>query len=115
MRTRTRQLAKKDWSSYFNGLSAALKATRIDLFCESLALGVQPAMEHLALLGITYDHADDAIDISTEGMEHRIQHPARVFVQEAADGELVSCLIGDGDGQNHILELRPSLQLGASS
>jgi hypothetical protein len=115
MRTHTRQLAKKEWSSYFDGLSAKLEATQMTLFCEGLTLGVQTAVERLPLLGITYDHADDAIDVSTEGLEHRIQHPAKVFVEEAADGRLVSCLIGDSDGQNHILELSSALELDAAS
>jgi hypothetical protein len=49
MRTRTRQLARTEWSSYFNGLSTGLKVTRIDLFCESVARALLVAALGLVL------------------------------------------------------------------
>jgi hypothetical protein len=109
MPTTTRQITKTDWGGYFDAMSSRLRSTRVDILCESLAIGVQPAAEQIRLLGITYDRSDDAIEIATDGLEHRIQHPTKVYVQEDARGSLVSCLIGDSDGLEHIIELKPGL------
>jgi hypothetical protein len=109
MRTRTRKLERREWAPYFNELSKRLALTSVSILVEGLDLGVQPEASHIELSGITYDHADDAVEVLAKGLAHRIPRPTEIYVQEDARGHLVSCRITDADGHEQILELEPSL------
>lgn len=114
METNTRQLQQSEWRPYFDRVSRKLGASKVDVLLLGLDLGVQSEAEKLSLLGITYDHHDDALDISAEGLEHRILGPESIFVQEDVNGRLVSCKVRDAEGHEQILQIEPALMLAAS-
>jgi hypothetical protein len=109
--TKTRKLGADEWGRYFDRLSKSLKVQTVSILVEGLDLGVQPETERVALTGIIYDRADDAIEIAMDGLAHRIFGPASVFVQEDAGGALVSLKVTDEDGREQIIELESALAL----
>jgi hypothetical protein len=114
METRTRELDRDEWGKYFDRVSQKLGAMKINLIVLGLDIGAQLETERVLLQGITYDRHDDALDVFAEGLEHRIQGPKQIFVEEDASGRLVSCEVADADGHKQILQLDPSLLLLAS-
>ena len=113
MTTTTRRLTASDWQAYFGQLSKGLKLQTVSMFVEGLDLGVQAETEEVTLTGITYDRADDAIEIATDEVRHRIHEPSEVYVQEDDYGALLSLKVTDADGHVHIVQLKSALALPA--
>jgi hypothetical protein len=61
-------------------------------------------------LGIVYDPKDDIIEIALENLDHMIRKPREVFVDQGELG-LTSLKATDGDGRQHIVQLREPLML----
>ena len=64
----------------------------------------------LPLLGIVYDPKNDIIEIALENLDHMIRKPREVFVEQSELG-LTSLKATDGDGRQHIVQLREPLLL----
>jgi hypothetical protein len=109
-----RTLEKTQWHSYFDRMSKALVGKRAEIEVASLALGDQIEAASVAILGITYDPKDDVLDITLDGLDHRIPKPRQVHVDEGADG-LTSFEVVDYEGAHHIVQLREPLMLPAPS
>jgi hypothetical protein len=105
----TRKLPKSEWQAYFDKLSKHLQRETVSVLVEGLDLGVQPEAERLTLYGITYDHADDAIEIATEALTHRISGPRDLYVQEDTSGALLSLKLTDAEGHEQIVQLDAAL------
>lgn len=106
----TEQLAKTEWRPYFDRLSKALTAKQAEIEVSSLMLGNQIEAGWIPLLGITYDSGDDVLEVFLEGLDHRIQHPQTVFVEQ--DGvELKSLEVIDDEDTRQIIRLRDSVLL----
>ena len=104
MTTITRKLPKEEWRQYFDGLSKRLHGETVSVLVEGLDLGVQPEAEKVPVHGVTYDHADDAIEIASDTLTHRIAGPHDVYVQEDPSGALLSFKVTDGDGHDQIVQ-----------
>jgi hypothetical protein len=112
------KLDKANWGPYFDRLSKGLTENTTDERAEvkvaSLRLGNQVAAEWSLLLGVTYDHQDDILEISLDGLEHIIHRPKAVFVDEGSGG-LVSFEVIDAEDVQHIVQLRQPVALSATA
>jgi len=108
----TRKLEKSEWESYFDELSAALGPRQVEIQVDSLALGAQIAAEWVQLTGLSYDPRSNTLDVLTEALDHRIQAPREIYVQETDEG-LASIEAVDHDGNKRIIKLKGPLLLTA--
>jgi hypothetical protein len=106
------QLAKSRWKDYFDRVSKVLGTKLVELEVASLGLGDQVEVEWVSLIGLTYDPKNDILAVLVEGIEHNIQHPQQIYVEQ--DVEAVHSIeIKDASGAHHILLLKDPLRLSA--
>lgn len=109
-----RTLPRPQWKSFFDSVSHELTGKASDLEVASLELGDQRIAESVPLIGITYEPNDDVLDISLGALDHLVEHPKEIFVNEGANGiETIAVLAADGVRQ--ILTLREPLRLSAAT
>jgi hypothetical protein len=89
-----------------------VRAKHISLEIASLALGDQIEAEWLPLLGITYDRKNDILEIAFDGLDHMINRPQDLYIDDSA-GILSSFEVIDGNGASQIIQLREPLLLPA--
>src|SRR5258708_13896820 len=109
-----RKLEKSQWRAYFDRSAKALAGKRAESEVASLKLGDEIEAEWLPLIGITYDPKDDILEIALEGIDHLINKPREVWVEENGL-ELSSLEVIDSDGARQIVVLRDPLMLPAPS
>ena len=107
----TRKLPKPQWQPYFDTLSKHLRLTKVSVIVEGLDLGVQPEIDKVELLGVTYDRGDDIIEIDSSALRHRIEGPHDVYLMEDVDGALLSFKVTDYEGHEQIVQFDPVLKL----
>jgi Family of unknown function (DUF5335) len=56
----TRKLDKKQWRTFFDGVTTLLEGKQAEIEVASLRLGDQVEAEWLPLVGIAYDHVNQA-------------------------------------------------------
>jgi hypothetical protein len=105
-----RQLEKTNWRPYFDHISKTLVGYRAEIEASSLALGDQAQTKWLPLIGLVYDPKDDIVELALEGLDHMIQKPRDIFVDEAG-GHLASVEIIDAEGGRQIVKLKEPLLL----
>ncbi|HEY4264804.1 MAG TPA: DUF5335 family protein [Micropepsaceae bacterium] len=103
-------LDKSQWAHYCDRLSDVLESSNAEIEVASLDLGNQIEAEWLPFHGITYDDKDDIIDIELEGLDHIINHPQALRIDEDFAG-LTTLEIKDGDGIQHVVRLKEALAL----
>jgi hypothetical protein len=108
----SRKLDKKEWRSFLDGMSKVLEGEQAEIEVVSLALGDQIEAEWLPFLGITYDPKDDVVEIALEGVDHLIEHPREIYVDDNVNG-IVSLEVVDAEGARQIVKLREPLALPA--
>jgi len=105
----TRQLPPSEWTEYFDALSHRLAHNEHPEYAEIRVLGLQegaqPETSWLPLQGITYDPNNDLLEVLVEGMDHLIQHPEDIYVDEE-EGEVLSLEVVRTDGTKEIIEIR---------
>jgi hypothetical protein len=106
----TRQLHKKEWRAYLDFLSKFLEGKNAEIEIASLSLGEQVVAEWLPFLGISYDAKDDLIEVGLEGIDHLIDRPREIYIEDGA-GELISIEIVDTEGVRQVVKLRDPLML----
>lgn len=106
------QLAKPQWQSYFDHVSKALGAKLVQVEVTGLGLGDQVQVNWLPLLGISYDPKNDIFAVAVEGLEHNVQHPKQIHVEQDAE-TLYSIEAVDAEDEHHILMLKDPLRLSA--
>ncbi len=109
-----RTVPKEEWRVFFDTMSKALLGKWAEIEVASLDLGDQIAAEWVPMLGITYDTADDAIDVGLDRVSHMIYHPQAIVVEEEAAG-LKSVAITDADGEQQTVRMKDPLKLSAPS
>jgi hypothetical protein len=109
----TRKLERSEWRQYFDGVAKHLPSMRVGISILGQQSGVQVENDNSALLGISYDPKDDAFEVATPSISHRISHPEEIFVREQG-GQLSSVEVVDQDGNKEIIELRALPSLPAS-
>jgi hypothetical protein len=106
------QLAKPQWQSYFDRVAKTLGAKLVQVEVTGLGLGDQVQVDWLPLIGISYDSRNDILAIAVEGVEHNIQHPKQIHVEQDVE-TLYSIQAVDAEGDHHILLLKDPLSLPA--
>lgn len=101
---------KSEWRVFFDRMSRALHGKRAEIEVASLALGDQIVGEWVPLLGITYDSADDLLDVALDRANHLIRHPREIVVTESSGG-LDKVAVVDADGATQIITLKAPLML----
>jgi hypothetical protein len=109
-----KKLESAEWGRYFDKLSKKLGASTVDVIVSGLDLGVQPEAKKIPLLGISYDHADQALHIAMRHLNHRIEKPEHIYVDEDSAGVRAIEAV-DQDGHKQIVELSAALPLGGAS
>jgi Family of unknown function (DUF5335) len=107
-----RKLDKTEWRSFLDGMSKVLEGEQAEIEVVSLALGDQIEAEWLPFLGITYDPKDDVVEIALEGVDHLIEHPREIYVDDNVNG-IISLEIADAEGTRQIVKFREPLALPA--
>ena len=105
---------KAEWGPFFDRMSKGLLGKLAEIEVASLDLGDQIEAEWLPMIGITYDSADDLLDVALDRVDHLIHHPREIVVEEAPEG-LVSVAVVDADGTRQIVRLKEPLMLSAGS
>jgi hypothetical protein len=104
------QVDRSGWKILFDIFSKALPGKQAEVEVASLALGDQIAAEWAPLIGITYDHKNDLIEIALEGVDHLIRAPREVYVDYDVGG-LIAVEVIDQDGGRQIIKLKDPLAL----
>lgn len=107
-----RKLDKTEWRPFLDGMSKVLEGEQAEIEVVSLALGDQIEAEWLPFLGVTYDPKDDVVEIALEGVDHLIEHPREIYVDDNVNG-IISLEIADAEGTRQIVKLREPLALPA--
>jgi hypothetical protein len=107
-----RKLDKKQWRSFFDGVSKLLEGKRAEIEVASLSLGDQVEAEWLPLMGIAYDPKDDLVEVALEGLDHLIHHPREIYVDDDVGG-LLAIEIVTTDDVREIVKLKDPLLLPA--
>ena len=108
-----RKLEKKEWEPFFDALSAQSRAQSVEIEVLSPALGAQFEGRSIPLVGLSYDPRDDALDVVSKELDHRISAPAEIYIDETSLG-LQSLEVVTADGVKQILRFAPVLQLSAA-
>lgn len=107
-----RKLEKKEWKPFFERVSQVLGAKQAEVEVLSLGLGDQLEAEWLPLLGLAYDPKNDVLEVALEGLDHLIQKPRDIYVEDGGVG-LASLAIVDAEGARQIVKLRDPMVLPA--
>jgi hypothetical protein len=106
----TLELEKKKWQPYFDHVSKNIDGKLAEIEVESLALGSQIQAEWVPCFGITYDKKSDMLEVMLEGLDHMIQKPKKIFVEQ--DGMTLSSVeVIDESDTKQIIKLRTPLLL----
>jgi Family of unknown function (DUF5335) len=108
----TRKLDKKEWHTFFSGVTRMLEGKQAEIEVASLRLGDQVQAEWLPLIGITYDPEDDLVEVALEGLDHMIAKPRAISVEDGPEG-IISLEIVDADDVRQIVKLRDPVLLPA--
>lgn len=105
------QVARARWAPLLESVSAAARAQAARVEATGVGLGAV-ASGHLPLTGIAYDVAADAIALSFDGLERRIDAPRAMYVEQ--DGAALAGLqVVDGTGAHHVVQFTTALELPA--
>jgi hypothetical protein len=108
----TRKLDKKEWHTFFDGVTRMLEGKQAEIEVASLHLGDQVAATWLPLIGITYDPEDDIVEVALEGLDHLIAKPREIYV-EGGNEAIAAVEIVDADDVRQIVKLRDPVMLPA--
>jgi len=106
------QLEKPHWKDYFDRVSKVLGPKLVELEVSSLGLGDQLELDWVPLIGLSYDPKSDVLSVMVEGIEHNIQHPKQINVEQDIES-LYSVEVVDAEAEHHILRLKDPLRLSA--
>ncbi len=98
-------IQKDDWGAYFESLSGILSGKRMLVEIASPLIGDQIEANWAPLIGITYDHKDDLIDISLEHINHMIRSPKSVQIHHEKNN-MAAIEIRDDGHERHILKFK---------
>jgi hypothetical protein len=106
-------LPRTEWRSFFDAVSGVLVGKRIEIEAAALDLGDQIVADWVPLLGITYDAADNMLDVAVSGLTHLIREPREILVQGDAN-RIETVAVESEDGVKQVLRFRDPLMLPAS-
>ncbi len=109
---RTEEIARADWERALDAFSAVHERWLVSVEVMSPALGAQPVITDLPLVGVTLDDRDaKGIAIATERSAgehttHFVEEPAHVWLERTDDGTDVALQIEAADGSRTVLALK---------
>jgi len=103
-----KKLEKGHWGTYLDQFSKQLPVQLAEVMVESLKLGSQVEAKWLRVFSVNYDHKDDIIVISLDGLEHIIHRPKTIFIDDS-DGIVTSLEVIDVDDTHHLVQFRKPL------
>lgn len=106
------EIERSRWAPFLDSLTKSLIGKQAEIEVVSLDLGDQIQTEWTPLIGITYDHKDDLIEIALEDLDHLIRSPRQLFIDYAVGG-LAAIEIIDADDNRQIVKLKDPLALPA--
>ena len=109
------QIDRAQWAPFLDAITNSLIGKQAEIEVVSLDLGDQIEAEWAPLIGITYDHKNDLIEIALDDMDHLIRSP-RSAVPDDPDWltDVVAAIeIVDGDGNRQIVKFKDPLALPA--
>ena len=107
------QLVKAEWRSYCDRISRGLAGRSAELEVVSLDLGDHVEARWVPLYGIVYDPKSGVLEIALEGIDHLIDRPRDLYIEETGRG-LVAVEIVAEDETRQIVKLREPLVLPAA-
>ena len=105
-----RKLEKDEWQRYFDAVSRHLPAAEVEIEVIGPEIGDQRAVAWVPWHGITYDGNSDVVEVVTDSLDHMIQKPQEIFVDDTDTG-ISSVEVIDGDGNKQIIRLRTPFQV----
>jgi len=106
------QVDRSGWSVFFDTFTKSLPGKRAEVEVASLELGDQIQAQWTPLIGMTYDHRNDLIEVALDGVDHLIRGPQEVYVDFDVGG-IIAVEIIDADGTRQIIKLNDPLALPA--
>lgn len=100
----TTRIEEGEWLRYFDRAKATLCGRMVSVQLVAEDVGAQYVAERLGLVGITYDPKDRLLDVALEGLDHLIERPREIYVDEAPDGAIAIEAI-DAEGRKHIIRI----------
>ena len=107
------QIDRNQWAPFLDAVTTSLIGKRAEIEVVSLDLGDQIEAEWTPLIGITYDHKDDLIEIALDELDHMVRSPRQLFVDYGIGGIVAAIEIVDGDGNRQIVKFKDPLALPA--
>ena len=106
-----RRLDKSDWATYFDDVSRTLGGKNVTL--EAAPFGkAEMEAKAITLGGLVYDAKSDVFEVQTETLDHLIQGPKDIYVDESPGG-ITSIEVIDRDGVKQIIILSEPVAPGA--
>lgn len=106
----TKQLPREQWHEYFDAFTKAFlmdpNPEAADIEIVSPELGDQLEAEYVRVIGITYDHKDNVLEVALENVDHLIYHPKEIWVMEEDNGFVSSIEVVRDDDTREIIRLR---------
>ncbi len=101
-----------EWEEYFDNFSKKLKGLPEKTTIELVAPSVSDLEEgkNLTLAGISYDPKDMVLAVSCEDLDHLINKPQEICVEEE-NGGVKTIRATDGTGLEHFIKLSKPLAL----
>ena len=116
----TREIPQDGWKEFLTSLSEAHRDEEVRVEVDGQALGEQPLVEGLTLMGVSMDPKGSLagsidVHVNTRGgvLDHRIEKPEHLWVEEDDRGEL-ACLDIEDQEQVKTLIFFGSERMGAS-
>ncbi len=96
--------------TWFDKVTETVSNEQAEIEVAGLNLGDQIVAEWVPVAGLSHDPKDDVISVILKDYEHLINKPKRV-VATTNGADLVSILIEDSEGTEHIIRFREPLAL----
>lgn len=110
-----REIPRDEWQAYFEDFSRNQPDYLVRMEILGGELGAETQSEGTHLAAIVYDRKDDIVVIGLDGaadpipeeVEHVIDRPLKITVDDAGEGE-ISFEIEDAEGTRTVLRLDPA-------
>jgi hypothetical protein len=100
----TRTLAPAEWNDYFSNAEGRIRGRSVHIEVVGSRLGDQTLVRSAPLMGITYETRSDTLAIILQGLDHMIEKPKAISVEED-DGTPVALEIVDSEDRHQIITL----------
>ena len=105
-----RSLPKTEWRAYCDRISRGLLGKQAEIEITGLTCGNRMATKWLPLHGITYDPRADLLEITLDCLDHLIDGPREIAVDDGPEGLTVIQIV-DNDKRRQIVKLRQPLMI----